>query len=94
MSSGAILIRRQDHLMRAFAKAGAVTPHTAKTLDQIGVRSSWFFQHLVISGVIHSEGDAWWMDEEAAATFRRRRKTRIIIMITLVVIAVLAAILI
>ena len=42
--SGAAVIIKQKKLMRAFHKAGAVSPMTALSLNELGIHDSWLFR--------------------------------------------------
>jgi len=93
MSSGAIIVRRQNSYMRAFRKAGALSPDTAQTLDALGLSESWIFDRMVKRGVFVPAGDGrWHINEFAASALIRRRYFKIAIILALAVIAWLVAI--
>lgn len=93
MSGGAIIVRRQNSYMRAFRKAGAISPDTAQSLDALGLSESWIFDRMVKRGVFVSASDGrWYINEFAASAFIRRRYFKIAIVLALTVIAWLVAI--
>ena len=44
MSAAAIIVRRQNEFIRVYRAAGAVSPGTAHTPAELGLRCSWVFQ--------------------------------------------------
>lgn len=86
--SAAVIILKQNQLMRRFAAAEATAPTTAKVPEDIGCRQSWIFRRMVSRGVFVPVGDGrFYMDEDAAAEFKRRRRARLLWMLALVAVA-------
>ncbi len=86
--SGAVIILKQNRLMRSFAKEGATDPSHSVTLEELGFRESWVFRRMVKRGVFVAIGSGrYYLDEEAAQQFRRlrRAKIRAILLVWLVV---------
>ena len=72
--SGAVVVIRQNRFMAAFRNAGALSPATPVTLNEVRVRPGWVFRRLAARGVFVPVGqDLWYMSEPAAAAFVRRR---------------------
>jgi hypothetical protein len=87
MSGGAVVVRRQNQLIRAFRQAGAVSLDTARSLDELGLRESWVFRRMAARGVfIHTDGGRWSVSEPAADAFVRRRR---VLMLSFVALAIL-----
>ena len=60
--------------MRRFHEAGADSPETAATLDQVGVRDSLVFRYLRSRGVVvDAGGERFYLDPDAERKFRQRR---------------------
>lgn len=90
MSGGAVILMRQNRIIRRFVEVRAVSPDTAVPLEDIGCRRSWIFRRLITRGVIVETEDGYYLDEAAAEKFIRSRNTRILIITgVLVVIALL-----
>ena len=86
--SAAVVILKQNQLMRRFAEAGATTPATAKVPEDIRCRQNWIFRRMVARGVFVPVGNGrFYMDEDAAAEFKRRRRARLLWMLALVAVA-------
>ena len=79
MSTAAVVLK-QNRIMRRFAEAGATSPATAMTPEEIGCRQGWIFRHMEAKGVFVSVGEGrFYLDELAAESFRRRRRNRVLI---------------
>ena len=90
--SAAVIILKQNKLMRRFAKAGATNSATAKVPEDIGCRQSWLFRRMVARGVFIPVGDGrFYMDVQAAEEFKRRRRARLLWTLAVVVVAVAMA---
>jgi hypothetical protein len=60
--------------MRRFHAAGAISPQTAVSLDQVGIRDSLIFRYLRSRHVIVEAGARrFYIDAVAEAKFRHRR---------------------
>jgi len=80
--SGAVVIIKQNRLMRDFADAGATSPKTAAVPEDIGCRQSWVFRRLVSRGVfVPVEDGRFYLDVVAADEFKRRRRTWAVVVI-------------
>ena len=85
----AIVAKKRRRVIRAFAQAGATSPETAKTLDELGVHSSLILQVQKMRGVIVPvDGDRYYLNE--ARELEVARKRRVIVLIVIAVILVLA----
>lgn len=91
--TGAVVVGRQNRLMRAFEDAGALTPDAATTLEALGQRGGFVFRRMVARGVFVETGDGrWWMDGSAAAEFVHRRHRIVLVLLAIMaVVALLAA---
>jgi hypothetical protein len=47
MSAAAVIVTRQNKLIRRFREAGATAPKFARTPEDLGCRNSWIFRRLV-----------------------------------------------
>ena len=82
MSGGAVVIMRQNRLMRRSADAGITTSEAARMPRELGFQDGWVFRRMVSRGVfVPVEGDRLCMDQTAAREFVRQRRTRILWMI-------------
>lgn len=87
MSGGAVIVRRQNQFIHAFRRAGAVSPDTARGLDELSLRESWVFRRMAARGVfVHADGGRWYISEPAAKAFVRRRR---VLMVSFVALAIL-----
>jgi hypothetical protein len=76
MSSG-FIIAKQNQYMRRFQEAGAVSPETARSLEQVGCRDSRMFQRMVRRDVIcQAAPGKYYLDVQAAQGFRKARRER------------------
>ena len=88
--SGAAIVLKQNRLMRTFRAAGATSPATATTPEDIGCRQGWIFRRMVERGVFIPAGnDKFYLDEEAARTFVQRRRLKALIALAVVVVVFL-----
>lgn len=82
-----MIIRRQNRFLGAFRAAGAVSPASARTLDELGVRETWIFRRMVERGVFQQSADGrWYLDEPAAGTFIRHRRRRILVFLAIAIV--------
>ena len=51
MSAAAVIVARQNKLIRRFWEAGATAPKFARSPEDLGCRNSWIFRRLVTRGV-------------------------------------------
>lgn len=81
MSGGAVIVRRQNQYLRTFRDVGAVSPATARTLEELDIPRSWVFRRMAARGVfVRVDEGRWFMDEAAAEQrFLEARRTRILI---------------
>jgi hypothetical protein len=84
-------LARQNRLIRKFRDAGALSPATAVTLEEIGVEDPKTLRRMVDKGVFIEAGDhRYYMDSKGMNTFLAWRLVRMIVtLIVLVVIFVL-----
>jgi len=62
-------------MVRRFEEAGALSPDSARSLDQIGISTGRILRRLRDRLVIrHVEGDLFYVDEEVWAELRKRRR--------------------
>ncbi|MCY2986450.1 MAG: hypothetical protein NTY19_01055 [Planctomycetota bacterium] len=88
--SAAVIIAKQNRLMRNFTAADATNPATAKSPEDIGCRQNWIFRRMVARGVFVPVGNGrFYMDVQAADEFKRRRRGRLLWMLVLVAVAFL-----
>jgi hypothetical protein len=76
MSAAAVIVARQNKLIRRFREAGATTPKFARSLEDLGCRNSWIFRRLVTRGIfVETKPGRYFVDEFAADEFVRVRRT-------------------
>ena len=90
--SAAFIVAKQNQYLRRFQEAGAISPDTAKGLEQVGCRDSRMFRRLVRREVIRQAGPGkYYLDVEAAQAFRKARRERALnALLIILVIAVVA----
>jgi len=95
VSAAAVIAIRRKRLVRAFHQAGATDSAHAVTLEQLGQRRSWVFEHMAAQGVfIATEDGRYFMDEQTAVEFLAARRKRALIIaggLVLVFVAILLA---
>ena len=68
-------ILKEGRMVRRFEEAGALSPDSARSLDQIGISTGRILRRLRDRLVIrHVEGDLFYVDEEVWAELRKRRR--------------------
>lgn len=76
----AMIAARRNGIRRAFVKAGALSPHTARTPDEIGIARGHIFSRMIKGGVLMEvPGGRFWFDESADAAFHRRARLYVVI---------------
>jgi hypothetical protein len=75
--SSAFIVAKQNQYLRRFQEAGAISPETAKGLEQVGYRDTRIFQRMVRREMIRqvSQGK-YYLDVEAAQEFPQARRER------------------
>jgi hypothetical protein len=75
MSAAAVIVARQNNLIRRFREAGATAPNFARSPKDLGCRNSWIFRRLVTRGVfVETKPGRYYVDEFAADEFMRARR--------------------
>ena len=91
--SSAFIIAKQNQYLRRFQEAGAISPETAKGLEQVGCRDTRMFQRMVRREVIRQTAPGkYYLDVGAAQAFRQARRERALT--ALLIILVIAVVLI
>lgn len=81
MSAAAIIIRRQREIFHRFLDAEAITPQSAQTLEQVGVRPRWIFHRLAARGVVVEVApDRWYLDVEVMERFKEHQTRKLMIL--------------
>jgi hypothetical protein len=92
MSATTVVMAATNRIMRAFRRAGATSPDTAKTLEEVGCRRNLSFRKLERRGVlVEVPGPRYYLDEDAAEEFATYRRT--IFLLSLAVILVVFGVL-
>ena len=79
--------------MSRFQEAGAVSPETARSLEQVGCRDARMFQRMLRREVIRPAAPGkYYLDVQAARAFRRARRERALA--ALVIVLIIAVVLI
>lgn len=91
MSAAAIIMHRQRQFVRRFRDAGATSPATARSLDDLGMQTHWIFRRMAREGVFRSvHPDRWYLDASAWERFEQRQWQRLV---TFIVVSAIAFIL-
>jgi hypothetical protein len=86
MSAAAVIVARQNKLIRRFREAGATAPNFARSPEDLGCRNSWLFRRLVTRGVfVETKPGRYYVDETAADNFVRVRRAKALGMLAIVV---------
>ena len=73
----AFIVAKQNQYLRRFQEAGAVSPETAKGLEQVGCRDTRMFQRMVRREVIRQAmPGTYYLDVAGAQAFRQARRQR------------------
>lgn len=87
MSAGAVVIKRQNQIIRAFRDAGATFADNAKSLDEVHCRKSLIFRRLVSKGVIvKCDDEKYYIDNRVADSFLTKRRRNVLIALFVAVI--------
>lgn len=90
MSAAGAIVVRQNKYIRRFRNAEALSPETAKTLEELGIRESWTFSRMVGRGVFIEAGEGrYYMDPIGEDQFLAGRWMRIIATVIIGLIIVL-----
>jgi hypothetical protein len=85
MSAAAVIVARQNKLIRRFREAGATAPEFAQLPEDLGCRNSWIFRRLITRGVIvETKPGRYYVDEIAADNFMRLRRAKALGMLAIV----------
>jgi hypothetical protein len=88
------ILRKERHVVEHFREAGAVSPATAKRLDDLHERHGLGLRRLRSRAVIREAGpDLFYLDEEvwhAVGRSRRRASVAVLALLVLLIVGVLA----
>jgi hypothetical protein len=85
----AVILRRERELIDLFRDAGATTPATAKSLDDIGVMQAWPLSRLRRRAIVREAAPGkYYVDEEVWQAMRGMRQR--IVLTLMAVIAITA----
>ena len=88
--SAAAIVLKQNRLMRNFRAAGATSPATARTPEDIGCRQGWIFRRMIARGVLVPAGNGkFYMNEDAARAFVQRRRLKALVALAVVLVVFL-----
>ena len=88
----AVIVRKERELVDLFRDAGATTPETARTLDEVGVDQAWPLSRLRRRAVVREAAPGrYYLDEEVWTAMRGMRQR---IVLTLVGMALLVGFLV
>lgn len=90
---GAVIVRRMTRYLYWLQQQGAISPATALTLDQLGLREHHLWRRLVRRGLVIATPDGrYYLNEPAMdAWFERRRRIGLIVLLGLLMVAVWAS---
>jgi len=90
MNAGAIVAGKQNRYMRRFEDAGATSPASARTPEELGCRQSFVFKRLVKQGVfVEAPGHRYYIDLVTAAAFRARRRAVVLAIVGIALLVVI-----
>ncbi len=79
MSAAAVIIYRQRQFVIRFLEVGATSPATARSLDDLGMRTHWVFRRMARQGVfLQASPDRWYFDPAGWQRFERRQRQRVV----------------
>jgi hypothetical protein len=79
MSAAAVIIYRQRQFVIRFLEAGATSPATARSLDDLDMRTHWIFRRMARAGVfLEVSPDRWYLDTAGWHKFEQRQKRRVV----------------
>lgn len=90
-AAAAVIIKREKDLVEHFRRAGATTPQTAQSADELGVEDDNMIWRILVNGAVIRAGadGAYYLDEPSwEALGRRRRRLAVIIAVALLAVAI------
>jgi hypothetical protein len=83
----AVIIRKERELVELFQAAGATTPATARTLDEVGVEQAWPLSRLRRRAIVREGAPGrFYVDEEVWVAMRGMRQRIILTLLAVVAI--------
>lgn len=83
----AVIIRKERELVELFQAAGATSPATAKSLDEVGVERAWPLSRLRRRAVVREAAPGrFYVDEEVWVAMRGMRQRIIVTLLAVVAI--------
>ncbi len=83
----AVVAKKRKRIIQAFANAGATSPDTAKTLDELGLSGSPVLHIQKQRGVlVQVEGHRYYLDEEREAEVVHMRRVMVLAVCTFIII--------
>lgn len=81
----AVIVRKERELVDLFRAAGATTPATARTLDEVGVHQAWPLSRLRRRAVVREAAPGrYYLDEEVWTAMRGMRQRIILTLLAIV----------
>lgn len=88
MSTTMVVVAGTKRIIRAFRRAEATSPGTAKTPEEIGCRRNLSFRKLERRGVlVDASGGRYYLDEDAAEEFATYRRTIFLLSLAVILVA-------
>lgn len=89
-SAAAVILIRQNKMVRRFREAQATDLEHAVALEALGERHSWLFDRMARHGVfLSAPGGRFYMDERAADEFFVQRRKRALFILGCLLLALL-----
>src|SRR3954470_12730255 len=83
----AVIIRKERELVDLFRAAGATSPSTARTLDEVGVEQAWPLSRLRRRAVVREASPGrYYLDEEVWTAVRGMRQRAVAVILAVVAI--------
>lgn len=89
IQAGAIIAARIRKDIRKFEDAGAVSPATSRTTEELGVRRGLVFHRLLKRGVfIETAQNTCYLNRENLAQYHKVRRNRILVFLVLIILII------
>ena len=92
-AAAAIILRKEHDVVASFRGAGATTPISARSPEELGIDRRLVFQRLVTRAVLRDAGDGrFYLDEPSWHALRVIRRRLVMIMLVILFAAILIGI--
>ena len=89
-AAAAIIIRKERHLVEHFRRAGALSPASAQSVDELDIHPRLVWERLVSRAIVREAAPGlFYLDEPSWEAFRRTRRRLLISVVGLALLAML-----